>query len=205
MDELKNLWAEMDANFEGPKITQQQLELKSRVDTPINKLKTNFMINLGLYCLSTLIMAVLFVWADGFWVRLLIGTIVIGYVVATWQTTYLYNRYLKNLYPDDDIKNYLSNLHKSIKEGLKYQEIVGLFFYPVALAAGYFLSLYQQGKTDTFFTDPVVWGALIAIIIVLTPLLFLLSRWLYNITFRKYLNQIESVLNELEMETNNEQ
>lgn len=198
MDDLKKLWSDLDSVFDGPEITQRQLGLKSRVETPLTKLKSNFRTNLALAGVCTLIMAALFLMVDGFWVRLFIGIILVGYAGAIWQTTYLYNRYLKTLYPDEDIKSYLKTLHNSIKEGLRYQEIIAIFFYPVSLAAGYFLSLYERGETETFFTEPFLWGLLIVVIIVLTPLLFLLSRWLYNISFRTYLDQIEEVLNELE-------
>ena len=201
MDDLKNLWADMDASFEGPEITNRQLKLKSRVDMPLAKLQSNFRMNLVLAVICTALMAVLFYMSDGIWAQVLIGIIIIGYIAAIWQTTYLYNRYLKNLYPDEDIKSYLGTLHRSIKEGLKYQEIIAILFYPVSLAAGYFFSLYEQGEADTFFTDPVIWGALIGVILVMTPLLFLLSRWLYKITFRKYLDQIEEILTELKTET----
>ena len=190
----------MDASFEGPEITNRQLKLKSRVDMPLAKLQANFRMNLVLAVICTALMAVLFYMSDGIWAQVLIGIIIIGYFVAIWQTTYLYNRYLKNLYPDNDVKSYLKTLHKSIKEGLKYQEMIAIFFYPVSLAAGYFFSLYEQGEADSFFTEPAIWGALILVILVMTPLLFLLSRWLYNITFRKYLDQIEGIINELEIE-----
>jgi len=204
MKDLKDIWAEMDHSFEGPEIKLKQLELKSQVETPLTKMRSNFRMNLVLAGISTLIMGSLFILVDGFWFRILMGTILVGYAAIIWQTTYLYNRYLKNLYPDEDIKSYLQGLHKSIKEGLRYQELIAIFFYPVSLAAGYFLSLYERGEADSFFTEPFLWGLLLVVIIVLTPLLYLLSRWMYNVSFRSYLNRIEETLNELEKENQNE-
>ncbi len=188
----------MDSSFEGPAITQKQLEIKSRVDNPVTKLRSNFRINLIMAVICSLIMGAIFILVDGFWVRLLVGIILVGYAGAIWQTTWLYNRYLKNLYPDEDIQSYLKNLHYTITEGLKYQEIIAIFFYPVSLAAGYFLSLYERDETEAFFTEPFYWVLLLVVIVVLTPLLFLLSRWLYNISFRKYLDKIEDTLNEID-------
>lgn len=204
MKDLKDLWAEMEPTFEGPEITKKQLIVKSRVETPLTKMRSNFRMNLVLAGICGIIFVVLFLFVDGFWFRLLTGIILIGYVAIIWQTTYLYNRYLKNLYPDEDIISYLTNLHRSIKEGLKYQELIAIFFYPVSLAAGYFLSLYERGEAEAFFTEPFLWGLLIAVIIVLTPLLYLLSRWMYNVSFRTYLNQIEEILNELKTEEHHE-
>lgn len=204
MDNLKNLWAEMSSSFDGPEITPNQLTLKSRVETPLAKMRSNFRMNLVLAGICGFIFVALFILVEGFWFRLLTGIILAGYAAITWQTTYLYNRYLKNLYPDEDIKNYLQGLHNSIKKGLKYQELIAIFFYPVSLAAGYFLSLYERGEAEAFFTEPFYWVLLLAVIIVMTPLLFLLSRWMYNISFRSYLNQIEEVLNELETEKQND-
>jgi len=89
-------------------------------------------------------------------------------------------------------------LHKTITEGLRYQEIIAIFFYPVSLAAGYFLSLYERGEAEAFFTEPFYWVLLLIVIIVMTPLLFLLSRWLFKIYFRKYLDKIEGILTEIE-------
>lgn len=198
MDELKKLWIEMDSSFEGPEITGKQLELKSRVDNPLSKLKSNFRLNLLLSILCALIMAMIFIMTDGFWVRLLIGIILIGYAGAIWHTIYLYKSYLENLFPDEDIYSYLKKLHKTIQEGLWYQEIIAIFFYPVCLAAGYFLSLYERGAADDFFTDPVIWGLLVVVIGILTPLLYLLAKWLNKISFRKYLDNIEEILNEIE-------
>ncbi len=204
MKDLKDLWAEMDPSFEGPEIKLKQLELKSLVETPLTKMRSNFRMNLVLAGISTLIMGTLFILVDGFWFRIMMGIILVGYAAIIWQTTYLYNRYLKNLYPDEDIKSYLKSLHKSIKEGLRYQELIAIFFYPVSLAAGYFLSLYERGEADAFFTEPFLWGLLLAVIIVLTPLLYLLSRWMYNVSFRSYLSRIEETLNELETDNHYE-
>jgi hypothetical protein len=198
MDDLRKLWAEMGSVFDGPAITQKQLELKSRVDNPVSKLKSNFRVNLIMGVLCSLIMGAIFILADGFWVRFFVGIILVGYAGAIWQTTWLYNRYLKNLYPDENIRSYLKNLHKTITEGLKYQEIIAIFFYPVSLAAGYFLSLYERGETEAFFKEPFYWVPLLVVIVVMTPILFFLSRWLYNISFRKYLDKIEEILTEIE-------
>jgi hypothetical protein len=198
MKDLKKLWAELDSSFDGPVITQKQLELKSRVDNPVSKLRSNFRANLIMAGLCSLLMGAIFIFFDGFWIRLLVGIILVGYAGAIWQTTWLYNRYLKNLYPDDDIRSYLKNLHKTITEGLRYQEIIAIFFYPVSLAAGYFLSLFERGETEAFFTEPFYWILLLVVIVVLTPLLYLLSKWLYNISFRKYLRKIEAILREID-------
>lgn len=198
MDDFKKLWSEIDSSFDGPEITRMQLELKSRVDNPLSKLKSNFRLNLFLCLICSLIMATIFILMDGFWVRLLIGIILIGYAGAIWHTTFLYKRYLKNLFPDENIYSYLKNLNKTIQEGLWYQEIIAIFFYPVCLAAGYFLSLYERGEADNFFTDPAIWGSLAVVIVILTPLLYLLAKWLNKISFRKYLNNIEEILNEIE-------
>lgn len=199
MDDLKKLWSELAPSFDGPRITQKQLELKSRVETPLKKMRSNFRMNLVLAGICGFIFVTLFFLVDGFWFRFFTGIILVGYVAVIWQTTYLYNRYLKNLYPDENIKNYLESLHKSIKEGLRYQELIAIFFYPVSLTAGYFLSLYERGEADVFFTEPFFWGLLLAVIIVFTPLLYLLSRWMYNVSFRTYLDQIEETLNELKL------
>lgn len=190
----------MDSAFDGPRITQTQLELKSRVETPLTKLRSNFRLNLVLANICGIIFIALFLFVDGFWFRFFTGIILIGYVAVIWQTTYLYNRYLKNLYPDENIKSYLESLHLSIKEGLRYQELIAIFFYPVSLAAGYFLSLYERGEAEAFFTESFFWGTLLLVIIVFTPLLYLLSRWMYNVSFRTYLDQIEEILNELELD-----
>ena len=204
MDNLKNLWANLDPSFEGPEITKMQINLKSRVEMPLEKLRSNVRLNLAMGFICMIILGAVFVIFDGFWARVLLGIILFGYIGFIWQTIYLYRRYLQNLYPENDIKSYLKTLHYSLKAGLRYQELIAIFFYPVSLAAGFLLSLYEQGEIETLFSNPFLWGTLIAIIILITPLFYLLSRWLYKITFDKYLDQIEVVLNELKEDNSDE-
>jgi hypothetical protein len=56
----------MEGVFEGSEITPNQLELKSRVETPLVKMRSNFRMNLVLASLCGLIFVALFIFVDGF-------------------------------------------------------------------------------------------------------------------------------------------
>jgi len=200
MEDINKLWQSLKDDNNLPPIDEKQLLLQSNSLNPLKKLKTNFKINIAFAIAITLGFIALFFYIDGFWVRLFIGLLLTGYFAAIIQTIYLYRKFLREIHPDANVYHYLKSLHTSISKALKAQEYSALVYYPIAAVAGFLIPIYMEGKMDAFQKDAFIWYILIALIIILTPLCFLLAKWMNKIAFGKYLSQIKDLLIEMERE-----
>ena len=103
---------------------------------------------------------------------------------------------------DGAVKETLKTYSKRVKQMLKYEEKVGVFLYPIAASAGFFLSLMQKKTWDQVMADPMILLVLLISIVVLTPLGYLFAKWLNNVAFGKYLTQLDKRIEELESTEN---
>jgi len=200
MEDINKLWQSLKDDNNLPPIDEKQLLLQSNSLNPLKKLKTNFKINIAFAIAITFGFIALFFYIDGFWVRFFIGLLLTGYFAAIFQTIYLYSKYLIEMHPDENVYQYLKSLHESISKALKAQEYSALVYYPIAAIAGFLIPIYMSGNMDAFQKDVFIWYVLIALIIILTPLCFLLAKWMNKIAFGNYLKQIKKLIDAMEEE-----
>ena len=200
MEDINKLWQSLKDDNNLPPIDEKQLLLQSNALNPLKKLKANFKINIVFAIAITFGFIALFFYIDGIWVRLFIGLLLTGYFAAIIQTIYLYRKFLVEIHPDENVYDYLKLLHNSISKSLKAQEYSALVYYPIAAVAGFLIPIYMSGNMDAFQKDAFIWYLLIALIIILTPLCFLLAKWMNKIAFGKYLTQIKNLLIDMEKE-----
>jgi hypothetical protein len=200
MEDINKLWQSLKDDNNLPPIDEKQLLLQSNSLNTLKKLKTNFKINIAFALAITFGFIVLFFYIDGFWVRFFIGLLLTGYFAAIFQTIYLYRKYLFESLPDENVYQYLKSLHNSISKALKAQEYSALVYYPIAAIAGFLIPIYMSGNMDAFQKDVFIWYVLIALIIILTPICFLLAKWMNKIAFGNYLKQIKKLIDAMEEE-----
>jgi hypothetical protein len=199
MEELNKLWQSIGHNKSTPEIMESQLSLKNAAESPLKKLKRNFQANLAFAVVFSFLFIILFIIMDGFWVRLFTGALLIGYFLAIYQTSIAYRKYLNEVHSDEQVKIYLQKVYHGINQMLRLQEISAIFFYPIALVAGFLMALYQKDGMDAF-NENFTWVLLGVLIVVFTPLCYILAKYLNKLAFGKYLKQIKLLIDDFENE-----
>nr|MBC7612753.1 hypothetical protein [Pseudopedobacter sp.] len=98
--------------------------------------------------------------------------------------------------------NLLSELKRVVyilEEWIGVQCKVAIFVYPISATGGYFLGgVIGSGKTvGQFMSRPFVVYAFIITIIILMPICYYLSKWMFNYSFGKSIKQMQKLIDEL--------
>jgi hypothetical protein len=80
---------------------------------------------------------------------------------------------------------------------LAFQRKAAIFIYPVACTAGFMWGLSIETNVAEMMQKPFVIIALVVTIAILTPLSYYLAVWMENISYGKYLIQLETLIFEL--------
>jgi hypothetical protein len=115
---------------------------------------------------------------------------------ACWCLPATFKLY-RNIQPDvsanNSVLNELSRHYMAIKKWMQINEQAGLLIYPFATAAGFILGgTAGSGKNVTdFICKPFFIIALVTAIIILQPLSWLITRWLFKISFGKQMQRLK--------------
>ncbi|MBU1373996.1 MAG: hypothetical protein KKG25_07395 [Bacteroidetes bacterium] len=202
--DLKEIWKATEASSEKlPEINSiDQLNSKG-LKNPLKKAKRMLGKNI-IYSvvIGLLYIPILFIYQ--YWqIQLFLGITLIFTAWAGYSGFKLY----QTIEPNVTANNLLSELKRvvyTLEEWIKIQCKVALFIYPVSVAGGYFLGgVIGSGKTvDEFMNRPFVVYALIITIIILTPISYYLSKWMFKYLFGNTIKQMKKLIDEL-TETNN--
>ncbi|MEX1188199.1 MAG: hypothetical protein WED33_03010 [Bacteroidia bacterium] len=198
MKELKDIWSR-NTNQDHPEFNYKDLEnLKERSDSPIKKLKRNIFINsiFGVVFLIGFI-ALLFI-VDGFWFRVFTSILCLSYMAGIFFNNWIDKTYLTDIPMDDSLLSYLKVLSHGMKKAFRAIELAAVFVYPIAMTAGFLIPLTMENKLNLFSEDPFLWILLFVLFLVLTPICFYLNRYMTKLAFGKYVNQIDSIITNLE-------
>ncbi len=97
------------------------------------------------------------------------------------------------------VKEYLLAQYTTVKTTLKTEELVSLFFYPIAGICGMSISLTLSGMTlATIFSTPLILWSMAIFAVVATPLCHWLAIYLNKCAFRKLLDKLKANIEQLE-------
>jgi len=199
MKDLKELWDKGSGDSMLPEFNQNDLLLlRERTDSPIYKLKRNIQVNSVFALVFTIFFSYLLIVIDGFWFRVFMGVLVLAYIAGIWFNNHIIKTYLKEIPMDESLKSYLEHLTKGMRRAFRAVEKTALFIYPIAMTAGFLIPMTRENQLDRFSNEPFIWLLLIVLFIVFTPLCFWLTRFLNKLAFGKYIDQIQSVIDQID-------
>lgn len=134
---------------------------------------------------------------------ILIFTAVAG-LFTIYTTVSGYNIYLKikNWNTNEGVLPELKNIIDTFSSWLKITEKIGVFVYPFAISGGFILGgAFSINKSvSELFASNYTILALILCIIILTPVSYLLARFMNKKAFGAYLNRLNDFVKDVESE-----
>ena len=202
MKDLNEIWGQDDTQKD---VLQEMLQNKSftkgSLHSPLAKLKKNLFIHI-IYAVVITLGYAFVIYYFSFWQVQACILLLIGF--NFWAMSSAYRLY-KNVDPDLTHDNVLTELKKhyfAFSDWQKQSMRVALFIYPFAGAGGFMLGgAIGSGKTpEAFMSDYRIMIALVITIVVLVPLAYWLSKWMYRVAFGTYIAQLKESIAELERE-----
>ena len=198
--DIKNIWKqEGGADDALNKLLQQEdfSNLHSRL--PLMKLRKNLLMGMVWALLITggYIFVLCFI---HFWQVYVALAVLILFnlwiMVESWK---LYKKTPSSITPSNSLKEELSNNYNSFNKWWSLQLKVSLFVYPIAAAGGFIIGgVYGSGKTvEAFLYNYRVVGFLLLTVLVLIPLSYYASKWIYLHAYGKHLAKIKGLMDEL--------
>ena len=131
-------------------------------------------------------------------VQVLLLVLTLAYVIGLillWQE----KKELKREIPmDGKMLEALKAFYQRVRNILRYEELIGLFLYPISATAGFLLGFTIKRDISEVFSETYVWMTLVVLLVVATPFFHWLARWMNKVAFGKYLDQLEANIQELE-------
>jgi len=202
MKDLNEIWGQDDTQKD---VLQEMLQNKSftkgSLHSPLAKLKKNLFIHI-IYAVVITLGYAFVIYYFSFWQVQACILLLIGF--NFWAMSSAYRLY-KNVDLDLTHDNVLTELKKhyfAFSDWQKQSMRVALFIYPFAGAGGFMLGgAIGSGKTpEAFMSDYRIMIALVITIVVLVPLAYWLSKWMYRVAFGTYIAQLKESIAELERE-----
>lgn len=169
---------------------------------PALKLQHSLKISMGFAVTLMLFVALLIPLFAPWPIRLLLLLVAVGYLFflavnyRTWRQvkTTLQEAMVNN------VRSALRQVHHTIYRSIRFQERAALLLYPVSIVAGFMAGVFLANPSafpeEMQSRDSQI--LMLTCLVLLTPLTWLAARWLYKISYDKYLTELNLLADELE-------
>jgi hypothetical protein len=196
--ELGELWKKLDSD-KLSKPVLGSVHIRKRSKHPVQKLKNAYLITTGFSVVSLIAFIVLFFLFDEWIVKVGLVFMICSYIFFFANNFSMYRKVNIALPIDQSLKTALLHTYNFITENIRFQERVAVFIYPFATASGFLMGGSEgSGNVMKMLERTEVWVALIVSCVVLTPLAFYLTRWMYKVSYGKCLTELKARIEELE-------
>lgn len=196
--ELGELWKKLDSD-KLSKPVLGSVHIQKRSKHPVQKLKNAYLVTTGFSVVSLIAFVVLFFLFDEWIVKVGLVFMICSYIFFFATNFSMYRKVNIALPIDQSLKTALLHTYNFITENIRFQERVAVFIYPFATASGFLMGGSEgSGNVMKMLERTEVWVALIVSCVVLTPLAFYLTRWMYKVSYGKCLTELKARIEELE-------
>lgn len=166
---------------------------------PVAKLKTAYKITMLFALLSLVLFAALFFVFDQWLVKVGLLVTTAGFLFAFITNFSMLAKIDKSLPLDGNVKMALQNTYDLIRLNIRFQERTALLFYPLSAAAGFMMGTAITG-TDVwiFLQQPLAHWSLLGFVVIITPVGWLSTRWMYKVSYGVCLAQLRDLITELD-------
>jgi hypothetical protein len=196
---LEQLWQKHQPNTDGLPELHQLNDLKPVHELSVlKKLKKMLGINMGWALLIAAAYVIVLVCYPYWQIQALIGIALVFTLWGAWSAWQLYQKVEVNVQATSLLAELQRN-SEALKAWMQIQTRVALFVYPFCIAGGFLLGgVIGSGKSiAALMQKPLIPWALIAAIILLTPLSYLAAKWMFRVSFGKLLKRLEENIQSL--------
>ncbi len=166
---------------------------------PVQKLKSAYLQTTGFAAVFLLMFIYLFFQFDEPLVKGGLVLVILSYIFFFIINYSMYRKVNIELPVDKNLKTALQHTYHFITDNIKFQERVALFIYPIAATSGFLMGGALGSKNiNSMMQEKAVIILLIVTLIILTPLCFYITRWLYKVSYGKCLRELKEKIDELE-------
>ena len=120
-----------------------------------------------------------------------------GYIFFFVTNYSMYSRIKTNFPFDQSLRAVLIHSYDYISANIRFQERVALYIYPIAAASGFLMGGASGGDLEVMLQKKSVLLILLITVIILTPLAYYLTRWMYKVSYGKCLIELKKLIDEL--------
>jgi len=201
---LQESWNKLDREKLGSPGNPLLPSFKKHSRHPIQKLIRAFQITLGFTILFGLFFIVLLFVFDPWIIRLFLGLLILAYVFFFFYNLKTYKKLqVEWANPfDHPLKEAFYKIHHIAHSSIRFQEKAALYMYPISITGGYLMGLFTGNSTqfEKNLTNLHVLLILGVCMIIFTPVCYYLAKWMYKVSYDKYLEQLQSLLKEMQPE-----
>ncbi len=167
-------------------------------DTVLKKLKTTLLTNMMWAVLCAVLYVFVLINFTQWQILILIG---ITLAFTVWALFTAFQLYI-SVNPNVQANGLLAELKRNrdaINRWMKIQQRVALAIYPFSATGGFLLGgVSSSGKSiEVLMAKPVFGWSLVIAIMILTPLSYLLAKWLFKKSFGKVVQQMDCTIAQL--------
>ncbi len=196
--DLGDVWRKLEEDKLSKPVTGA-VEVPKESKHPIQKLKNSYKVTIA-FTIAFLIgfIILLFSFNEPL-VRISLALVIFSYVFFLAINYSMYKKIKVDFPVDQSLIKALRHTYDFISSNIRFQERVALFIYPVAGTAGFLMGgSLGSGDLDSMLKEKTVIFTLIIVLIVLTPICYFLTKWMYKISYGKCLVELKALINELE-------
>jgi hypothetical protein len=193
---LQETWKNLDRE-KLSKPVKGEIEIQLASKHPVQKLINSFRYALGFIVFFEVVFLYCFIVFPQPIVKAFLALMIIIYALG-FLTNYRTLRKIESHFVmDSNFKDSLQVIYDSTKTSLAFQRRAWIFIYPLAGTTGFLLGLSLSTDVVEMMQKSKNIIALIITLAVITPLGYYLAIWMENLSYGKYLIQLETLLAEM--------
>ncbi len=194
--DLQETWKNLDRE-KLSKPVKGEIEIRTTSKHPVQKLIASFRYALGFIVLFEVVFIYCFSVVPQPIVKIFLALMIIIYAFG-FLTNYRTLRKIESHFVmDSNFKDSLQVIYDSTKTSLALQRRAWIFIYPLAGTTGFLLGLSLSTDVVEVMQKTKNIVALIITLAIVTPLGYYLAVWMENLSYGKYLIQLETLIAEL--------
>lgn len=199
MTDLQELWKDLERKKKWKELPSNlPFTLSGKSKHPVQKLKWAFALGLAYiaFC-EGIFIYLLFAFPQPL-VRVFLFLVVLGYVFFFVVNLKVYNFIKKETDFSLNLKQMLVSIHDKVSASLRFQRRAAIFIYPISASAGFLIGLATEANPTEVMQERAMIISMIITAVVLTPLAYWAARWMENVSYGRYLRQLNELIRNLD-------
>ncbi len=197
--EPESLWQNLDKVEESQAMIDFAIPgniARSKTKSPLMKIKKSLQASMVWIAILLVVYISAFLIFQPIFTRISL-LVLAGYSVYSFIYSFKFYRQISpDVIAGNSVIAELERHYSSITRWCKAQELNALFLYPISILGGAILGLSTAGaeKMDLLMHKPNVWAILLGFIIIITPVLFYITRWMMKVAYYKHLEHLRVLI-----------